>query len=48
MEPGRSLLDFGGLQMDLSDLLGHSVDIVTEAGLRARIRDQVLQETRPL
>ncbi|NLX39244.1 MAG: nucleotidyltransferase family protein [Methanothrix sp.] len=44
MEPGRSLLDLGGLLMDLRDLLGCPVDVVTERGLRKRIRDQVLKE----
>jgi len=44
MEPGRSLLDLGGLLMDLQNLLGCSVDVVTEKGLRKRIRDQVLKE----
>ena len=44
MEPGRSLLDLGGLLMDLQDLLGCRVDIVTEKGLRERIRDRVLRE----
>ena len=48
MEPGRSLLDLGGLLMDLQDLLGRPVDIVTEAGLRQRLRQQVLQEATPL
>lgn len=41
MEPGRSLLDLGGLLMDLQDLLGRKVDVVTEAGLRSRIRQSV-------
>jgi len=44
MEPGRSLFDIGGLLMDLQDLLGHSVDVVTERGLRERIRERVLKE----
>lgn len=44
MEPGRSLLDLGGLLMELQDLLGCSVDVVTEKGLRERIRDRVLKE----
>ena len=48
LEPGRSLLDLGALLMDLQDLLGCPVDVVTEAGLRARIRDRVLREARPL
>jgi predicted nucleotidyltransferase len=48
LEPGRSLLDLGALLMDLQDLLGCPVDVVTEAGLRSRIRDRVLREARPL
>jgi predicted nucleotidyltransferase len=44
MEPGRSLLDLGGLLMDLQDLLGRKVDVVTEAGLRHRIRRSVQQQ----
>lgn len=44
MEPGRSLFDLGGLLMELQDLLGCDVDIVTEKGLRDRIRERVLNE----
>lgn len=44
MEPGRSLLDMGGLLMELQDLLGCEVDVVTERGLRDRIRERVLSE----
>jgi predicted nucleotidyltransferase len=44
MEPSRSLLDLGGLLMELQDLLGCRVDVVTEKGLRERIRDRVLKE----
>lgn len=44
MEAGRSLLDLGGLLMDLQDLLDCPVDIVTEQGLRSRIRERVLSE----
>ena len=48
LEPGRSLFDLGGLLMDLQDLLGHKVDVVTEKGLRERIREHVLKEALPL
>ena len=48
MEKGRSLLDLGGLLMDLQDLLGRPVDVVTEKGLRERIRGRVLREAVPL
>jgi len=48
LEPGRSLMDLGGLLFDLQTLLGTEVDVVTEKGLRPRIRDQVLREAIPL
>jgi predicted nucleotidyltransferase len=44
MEPGRTLLDMGGLVMDLRDLLGREVDVMTERALKPRIRDRVLRE----
>jgi predicted nucleotidyltransferase len=48
MESGRSLFDLGGLLSDLQELLGRPVDVVTEAGLRKRIRARGLAEARPL
>jgi len=48
MEPGRSLMDLGGLLVELQELLGAEVDVVTEKGLRARIREQVLKDAVPL
>jgi len=48
LEPGRSVFDQGGLLMDLQNLLGRKVDVVTEAGLRPRIRARVLAEAVPL
>ena len=44
MEPGRSLMDMGGLQMGLQELLDCNVDVVSAKGLRARMRDRVLEE----
>ncbi len=44
MEPGRSLLDRAALLLDLQQLLGCRVDVVTTRGLRERIRDRVLQK----
>ena len=41
LEPGRSLFDLGGLLIALEELLGRPVDVVTEKGLRPRIREQV-------
>lgn len=48
LEAGRSLLDLGGLQMDLESLLGRRVDVVTVRGLKARIRERVLREAVPV
>jgi predicted nucleotidyltransferase len=48
MEPGRSLLDLGGLQHELEQLLSRRADVVTERGLKGRVRDQVLSEAVPL
>ncbi len=44
MERGRSLFDLGGLLVDLQDLLGQEVDVITVGGLRERMRDRVLRE----
>lgn len=40
LELGRSLLDLGGLLMELQELLGCQVDIVTEKGLRPNSRSR--------
>ena len=43
-EQGRSLFDHGGLLVDLEELLGVKVDVVSEGGMRERFRDGVLRE----
>ncbi|QAA77427.1 MAG: nucleotidyltransferase [Candidatus Bipolaricaulis sibiricus] len=48
LEPGRTLLDLGGLQQELEILLGCRVDVVTVRGLKSRIRDRVLREAIPV
>jgi len=48
MEPGRSLLDHAALWLELQELLGCNVDVVSEKGLRPRIRDRILKEAVPL
>lgn len=48
LEPKRSLLDLSGLLLDLQDLLGCKVDVVTANSLHWYIRDRVLQEAVPL
>jgi uncharacterized protein len=47
-EPGRSLFDHGGLYHYLEELLGCHVDVVSAVGLKAHLRDAVLQEAVPL
>lgn len=42
LEKGRSALALGGLLMDLQDLLGKKVEVVTPAALHPRIRDRIL------
>ena len=44
LDPGRSLLDLVAIKQDLEDLLGCSVDVVTEGALSPYIRDEVLRE----
>lgn len=48
LESGRSLLDLARLLRELTTLLDRPVDVVTEAGLRPRIKLRVLKEARPL
>jgi len=38
----------GGLLMDLQDLLGRKVDVLTERGVSPLIRERVLAEAKPL
>ena len=43
---GASLLDLVGLQLDLQDILGMTVDVSTYDGLHPRLRDRILSEER--
>lgn len=47
-EPGRSLLDHAALWLELQELLGCKVDVVSYRGIKPRIRDRVLREAVPL
>ncbi|MGW8463005.1 nucleotidyltransferase family protein [Pseudomonas sp. CLCA07] len=46
--PGATLFDLGGLQVELEDLLGVSVDLLTPGDLPLKFRQQVLEEARPV
>jgi predicted nucleotidyltransferase len=44
LEPNRSLLDLVAIKQDLEDLLGVTVDVVTERSISPYLRDTVLQD----
>ncbi len=44
--PGATLFDLGGLQVELEELLGVPVDLLTPGDLPLKFRDQVLAEAR--
>ena len=48
MDPDRSIFDVGALVADLEALLDRDVDVVTERGLKERIRARVLKDAVPL
>ena len=48
MEEGRSLLDISALVLDLKDLLGVKVDVVSEDGIYWLLRRRILKEAIPL
>jgi len=47
-EPGTSLMDHGELIMDLQETLGCRVDVVSERGMRDRMKSRVEAEAVPL
>jgi len=46
--PGATMFDLGGLQVELEELLGVSVDLLTPGDLPPKIRVQVLAEAAPV
>jgi predicted nucleotidyltransferase len=46
--PGATLFDLGGLQMELEDMLGVAVDLLTPGDLPPRFRERVLAEAAPV
>ena len=48
MEKDRSLFDIGGLLMDLQELFGRKVDVVTENGLHWYIKNRIISEAKPI
>ena len=46
--PDATLLDLGGLQADLEEMLGVRVDLLTPGDLPAKYRNRVLREALPI
>ena len=46
--PGATLFDLGGLQVELDNLLGVHVDLLTPGDLSPKFRAQVLAEAQPV
>ncbi|MBI5787340.1 MAG: nucleotidyltransferase family protein [Candidatus Schekmanbacteria bacterium] len=44
MEAGRSLLDHAALWLELQDFLGCKVDVISDRGIKPRVRERVLRE----
>ena len=47
-ETGTSLLDHAALLLELQELLDSRVDVVSDRGLKPRVREQVLREAVPI
>ena len=48
LKPGTSLFDLGGLYVELKDLLGCEVDIVTEGAISKYLKDDILKSALKL
>ena len=48
LDPDRTLMDLGGLLMELQEMLQTRVDVATEEMLRPKVRDQALRDALPL
>ena len=44
LEPGRSLMDHAALWLELQEAIGRRVDVVSDRGIKPRIRERVLRE----
>ncbi len=46
--PGATVFDLGALQVELTDILGVPVDLLTPGDLPPKLRARVLAEARPV
>jgi predicted nucleotidyltransferase len=48
LEPQRHLLDLAAIKVELEDLLGREVDVLTEAGVSRYVRQDIVRGAVPL
>ncbi len=48
LDPGRTLLDLARLELELEELLGRPVDVVTADSLREPVRGAALRDAVPV
>jgi predicted nucleotidyltransferase len=48
LQPGRSIFDLGGLLIELEALFARSVDVITESGIKPRMKERILKEVQPV
>lgn len=48
LEPGRTLMDLGGLLMELQELLQTRVDVATLGMLRPKVKEAAVRDAVPL
>lgn len=46
--PGATLFDLGGLQIELQELLGVPIDLLTPGDLPPKFRNEILSEAKPV
>ena len=46
--PGATLFDLGGLHVELEEILGVTVDLLTPGDLPLKFRDRVIAEAQPV
>jgi predicted nucleotidyltransferase len=47
-EVGKSLLDLAGLKIELEEVLGRRVDLLTFNSLHPLLKDKILKEQKPI
>jgi hypothetical protein len=48
LEPGRSLMDHAALWLELQEAIGCRIDVVSDRGIKPRLRERVLREAIPI